>query len=67
MPIPKKLSTKYVELFVDENKLKKIINLAGTMPADIRAIKTVLASKLADQKFMEGMINEYMQSGKVRF
>ncbi len=64
--ISSKISLKYTKLFVDTNALRKIINDNGTMPADIRAIQTVIAAKLADRKFMEGLVNEYVKAGEMR-
>jgi len=63
--ISSKISLKYSKLFADTSALRRIINDRGTMPADIRAIQKVLAAKLADRKFMEGLVNEYVRAGKM--
>jgi hypothetical protein len=64
--IPSKISAKYTELFVDTDALKRKLHEKGTMPADIKAIKEVIAAKLSDKQFMEGLMNDYLKGGEAR-
>ncbi len=63
----KRVSVKYTDLFVDKEAMHKILaNEKGTMPADLKAIQHVISAKLEDKKFMEGLVNEYVQAGVAR-
>lgn len=59
--IPKK----YLAEFVNAGEIKRFAP-NGTMPADIAAIRKVIAAKLGDRKFLESFVNDCIKAGEVR-
>ncbi len=65
--IPSRIASKYTKLFVDTETLVRIVNHKGTMQPDIKAMREVIAAKLADKEFMQALVKDYMRYGEVKF
>ena len=56
--MPAAVKTKYTALLARE--ILRVKPSPGTMPADMRVIKQVLARRFGDQKFMQGLVNDFL-------
>jgi hypothetical protein len=59
--IPKK----YLAEFVNADEIRRLVP-NGTMPADLAAIRKVIAAKLGDRKFLETFVNDCIKAGEIR-